>query len=94
MSSSRFYGSIGFSEGLSIQARQTKEAALDRLRCYFFEHPALSSFINEAVHEFVDEIDGLDGYSTEEILRAELPLRQIADLESFGFKFYPISAVS
>ena len=29
--SSRFYGSIGFSEGLSIQARKTKEAALERL---------------------------------------------------------------
>ena len=90
--SSRFYGSIGFSEGLSIQARKTKEAALERLESYFSTHPTIGEFIKDAVNEFVDEVEGLEGYSTEEILRAELPLRQIADLESFGFKFYPISA--
>lgn len=90
--SSRFYGSIGFSEGLSIQARKTKEHALQCLQDYFAAHPAIGSFIKDAVEEFVDEVDGLAGYSTEEILRAELPLGQIADLESFGFKFYPIAA--
>lgn len=90
--SSRFYGSIAFSEGLSIQARQTKEAALQCLESYFATHPTIGAFIKEAVCEFVDEVDGLEGYSTEEILRAELPLRQIADLETIGFRFYPISA--
>lgn len=91
MSSSRFYGSIGFSEGLSAQATSTKEAALKRLQSYFAAHPAFASVIEDAVVTFVDEADGLNGYSTEEILRAELPLRQIADLEGFGFKFYPIA---
>ncbi len=90
--SSRFYGSIGFSEGLSIQARKTKEVALERLENYFSAHPTIGAFIKDAVCEFVDEVEGLEGYSTEEILRAELPLRQIADLETFGFRFYPIAA--
>lgn len=90
--SSRFYGSIGFSEGLSVQARQTKEHALQCLQNYFSAHPAIGSFIKDAVEEFVEEADGLAGYSTEEILRAELPLGQIADLEKFGFRFYPIAA--
>lgn len=89
--SSRFYGSIGFSEALSVQARQTKEHALQCLQDYFVVHPAIGAFIKDAVEEFVDEVDGLEGYSTEEILRAELPLTQIADLEKFGFKFYPIA---
>lgn len=89
--SSSFYGSIGFSESLSVQDRHAKEQALEQLEKYFASHPVIGNHVKEAIVDFIHEAEGLDGYSTEEIIQAELPSAQLADLEKYGFKLYPLT---
>lgn len=87
------FGSLAFSVDLCFQNAKTKENALEQLLDYFAaSQPQFTANLKDAVAEFIDEADGLITNSTEEIIRAELPAAQVADLERLGFRLYPVPA--